>query len=108
MTLNDRILNFLGLCKKAGKLEIGEESAGVAQRQGKAKLILVASDASPSTLRKAQNYAEWGGVPLLILPYDKDTLGEMLGKRVCAVLAVTDKGFSKAIQEKIKTQSDMV
>jgi ribosomal protein L7Ae-like RNA K-turn-binding protein len=98
----DKILSFLGLCLKAGKLEIGEESSGAAQRSGKAKLILVASDASPGTAKRAGDYSEWGNIPLIKLTHSKEELGEMLGKRVCAVLAVTDKGMAKAMAAKIE------
>jgi len=105
---NDKILSFIGLCKKAGKLEIGEESVGIAQRHGKAKLILVASDAASGTAKRAANYSEWGNLPLITLPYDKDTLGDMLGKRVCAVLAITDKSMAKSFIEKIERSSEEI
>ncbi|MDR2530466.1 MAG: ribosomal L7Ae/L30e/S12e/Gadd45 family protein [Oscillospiraceae bacterium] len=98
---NDKVLSFLGLVKKAGKLEIGEESCGAAQRSGKARLILVAADAASGTAKRASNYAEWGKTPLITLRYTKDELGDMLGRRVCAVLAVTDRGFAAALAKKL-------
>jgi ribosomal protein L7Ae-like RNA K-turn-binding protein len=101
---NDKVLNFLGLCKKAGKLEIGEEPTGAAQKHGKARLILAASDASAGTAKRAANYAEWGRVPLVTLKYTKDELGNALGKRVCAVLAVTDRGMANALQVKLNSE----
>jgi ribosomal protein L7Ae-like RNA K-turn-binding protein len=102
--MQDKVLSFLGLCKKAGKLEIGEESVGSAQRRGRAHVILVASDAAAGTAKRAANYSEWGRVPLITLKYTKDTLGDMLGKRVCAVLAVTDRSMAKSLTEKIEAQ----
>lgn len=101
----DKILSFLGLCLKAGKLEIGEESVRAAQRGGKAKLILLAVDTSAGTAKRAENYSRWGNIPLIRVKYSKEELGEMLGKRVCAVLAVTDKGMAKAMLVKWNSYS---
>ena len=46
---------------------------------GKARLVLVASDASDHTLRKTQNLVAGTKQPLLKVPYDKDTLGNTVG-----------------------------
>ena len=40
----DRSANYLGIARKAGFLEIGEESAGRAVRHGTAKLLVLAAD----------------------------------------------------------------
>ena len=40
----DRSANYLGIARKAGFLEIGEESAGLAVRHGTAKLLVLAAD----------------------------------------------------------------
>ena len=39
---NDPILHMLGLARKAGRLEIGEEPVGAACRARQAKLVLLA------------------------------------------------------------------
>ena len=49
---NDPILHLIGLAKKAGKLEIGEEPVGAACRARQAKLVLLAADAAPNTFRR--------------------------------------------------------
>ena len=48
---NDPILRLLGLAKKAGRLEMGEEPVGAACRARQAKLVLLAQDAAPNTHR---------------------------------------------------------
>ena len=48
---NDPILHLLGLAKKAGRLEIGEEPVGALCRALHARLILLASDAAPEIQR---------------------------------------------------------
>ena len=100
----DKALNFLGMCKKAGKLLTGEDGVSGAARNGEAALIMTASDTASNTTKKALNLSEWGGAPHVRLPWDKDTLGELLDKRVCAILALTDRGMATALAEKLAAQ----
>ena len=101
----DKALNFLGICKKAGKLLTGEDGVSGAARNGEAALIMTASDTASNTTKKALNLSEWGHVPHVRLPWDKDTLGELLDKRVCAILALTDRGLAAAFAEKLAAQA---
>lgn len=98
---NDPILHLLGLAKKAGRLEIGEEPVGAACRSRQAKLVLLAADAAPNTRRRAAHFGEAGGVLWLETPFDKARLGFVLGRSSCAMLALTDAGFSAAVVEKL-------
>ena len=41
----EKALHLLGIARKANRLAIGEEPAGIACRSGKARLLLVAQDA---------------------------------------------------------------
>lgn len=102
----DKLLNFLGICKKAGAIEIGEETVGAVVRKGRAFLILTASDAAKNAVKKAENYTEWGGCILVRLPYTKQTLGEMLGKRACAIMAVTNLSMAMGLAEKLAAENE--
>ncbi|MBR1533436.1 MAG: ribosomal L7Ae/L30e/S12e/Gadd45 family protein, partial [Ruminococcus sp.] len=44
MVNNDRLLSFLGICKRAGRLVSGADTVTKAVNEGKAKLVLYASD----------------------------------------------------------------
>lgn len=98
---NDPILHLLGLAKKAGRLEIGEEPVGAACRARQARLVLLASDAAPNTRRRAAHFGEAGNVLWLETPFAKSELGLILGRSSCAMLALTDAGFSAAVVEKL-------
>lgn len=98
---NDPILRLLGLAKKAGRLEVGEEPVGAACRSRQARLVLLASDAAPNTCRRAAHFGEAGGVLWLTSPFDKAALGGAVGRTSCAMLALTDAGFAAAIGEKL-------
>ncbi len=94
-------LRFLGLIRRAGKLSIGEENIRQAVRAGKARLILLAEDASQNAEKRAGTFAERANVPLLRLDEDKDTLCRELGINGGAMLAVCDEGFAAVLHEKL-------
>ena len=97
----NNILSMLGLAKKAGRLEIGEEPVGAAARARDARLILLASDAADNTLRRARHFADAGACLLTQIPATKDELGSAVGRTSCAMLAITDIGFADAVAKKL-------
>lgn len=101
---NDPILHLLGLAKKAGRLEIGEEPVGALCRARHARLILLASDAAPNTRRRCAHFGEIGNVLWLELPATKAELGFCLGRTSCAMLALSDAGFAASIVEKLSAR----
>ena len=75
---NDPILHLLGMAKKAGRLEVGEEPVGAACRARQARLVLLAADAAPNTRRRAAHFGEAGNVLWLETPFSKEELGLMM------------------------------
>lgn len=98
---NDPILHLLGLARKAGKVELGEEPVGAACRARYAKLVLLASDAAANTRRRCAHFGEAGNVLWLEIPYTKEEIGFQFGRGSCAMLALTDSGFSASVMEKL-------
>lgn len=97
----DSILHLLGIARKAGRVEVGEEPVGAAARAHQAKLILTAADGADNSLRRAAHFAEAGKVPVLPTPYTKGELGGTVGRSACTMLALTDIGLAAAIAEKL-------
>lgn len=100
-------LGLLGLARKAGKLEIGEEPVGAACRGRKARLVLLASDAAENTAGKARRLAQTSNARCAQVPFAKEELGAALGRKVCAVAALTDEGFAKAFLAKFPQSADV-
>ena len=98
---SDPILHLLGLARKAGKLELGEEPVGAACRARQARVVLLAADATPNTRRRCAHFGQAGNVLWLELPFSKEELGLTLGRGPCALLALTDAGFASAVGEKL-------
>jgi ribosomal protein L7Ae-like RNA K-turn-binding protein len=97
----NNILHLLGIAKKAGKLEIGEEPTGAAARARQAKLILVARDAADNTFRRVRHFADAGNVIWVSVPATKDELGRAVGRTSCAMLTVMDVGIAASIAQKL-------
>ena len=95
----DKVLNYLALARKAGKAELGEEPVGAAARALHAHLIVVASDASDHTWRRAKSFAAGTHQQCIRLPYTKDELGFVIGRQALAIAAITDAGMALAMVE---------
>lgn len=93
----DKLLSLLGLARRAGKIEPGFDAAVSAARSGKAGLLIAAGDISEKTVKNLRYEGDRAGVPTLRVKVRMEELGRACGMRA-GVLAVTDKGFSKAIQ----------
>lgn len=100
MMQSKKVLGTLGLAMKAGNVVSGEFMTEKAIRDGSARLVIVATDASGNTKKKFQNSCHFYRVPYAEFG-DKDLLGNAIGKEFRASLAVTDKGFAKSISKNL-------
>ncbi len=96
--MNDRLLSLMGLCRRAGKLTVGNDVVTEAVTNGEASLVLTASDVSPNTLKKLVRTCESCGVDCIRLSRTKEELSLAIG-RFAAVTAVCDEGFARKLRE---------
>ncbi len=96
--MNRKVLQMLGLAKKAGKIKSGEFSTERAVKERKAFLVMVAEDASENTKKKFRNMCAYYQVPCMLL-MTKEQLGHAIGKEFCASLACTEEHFANALQK---------
>lgn len=92
----DKALNYLALGRKAGRLELGEEPVGAAARAQKARLLVVAKDASDHTWRRALSFVAGTGQQCIRVEYTKDQLGQAIGRTDLALAAFTDPALALA------------
>lgn len=97
----DKALSMLGLAKKAGRLEAGEDAVGTAAERRQARLILLAADAAENTARRARSFADLGECLLAVVPATKRELGGAVGRAESAMVALTDVGFASAVTKKL-------
>ena len=110
----DKALNFLALARKGGMAELGEEPVGAISRTGKAYVILVASDASDHTWRRAKSYAAGTEQQCIRVKFTKEELGFVVGRTSLAIAAITDVQMALALvnalgePEKYKAQIEVL
>ncbi|MNW23571.1 putative ribosomal protein YlxQ [compost metagenome] len=92
----NKALSNIGLAMRAGQLATGDEIVLKAVRSSEAKLVILAKDASENTQKKFRDKCGSYKIPLLI-GFDRESLGNSVGKPERVVLAVLDQGFAKLI-----------
>ena len=93
----DRALNYLSLARKAGLAELGEEPVGAITRAGKGYLVIVASDASDHTWRRAKSFVAGTDQQCIKVPFTKDELGFVIGRTSLAIAAITDAAMAASM-----------
>ena len=92
----DKALNYMGLAKKARLIELGEEPVGAAARANRARLLVVASDATDHTGRRARSFVSGTDQQCITVPYTKAELGVAVGRTELALAAFTDAPLALA------------
>ena len=92
----NKALNYLGLARRGGLAELGEEPVGAAARAQKARLVLVAQDAGDHTWRRAKSFVAGTEQLCMKVPFTKDQLGEAIGRTSLAMSAFTDPALALA------------
>lgn len=99
--MREKTLNLLGLMRKANAIAVGETNTGGAVRAGKAKLLLLASDASDNAQSRARGFTHGRDVVTVTLPFTKDEIAAHVGVSSCAMAAITDIGFANAFMKSL-------
>lgn len=97
--MRENILKLMGLMRRANAIAIGEVNSGSAARDGKAKLLLVAADASANARKRAEGFSSGRDLQMVELPFSKEELSANLGVNGCSMAAVTDPGFARALMK---------
>ena len=104
----NNILSFLGLAYRGRNLVWGEQPVLAAVCDKKARIVLVASDASENTVSRIKFRADENGIPVLELESTKAELGASLGKGTCASVAITDAGIALSILERLESDDKYI
>ena len=99
--MEDKALGLLGLMRRAGAIAIGLDNTADAVRAGKARLVLLSTDAAENARRKAEALTNGRSAQTVVLPYTREELADCLGVSGCAAAAVTDLGFANALMKEL-------
>ena len=99
--MREKTLNLLGLMRKSNAIAVGETNTGGAVRAGKAKLLLLAADASDNARSRARGFTHGRDIVTVTLPFTKDEIAAHVGVSGCAMAAITDIGFANAFMKSL-------
>ena len=94
--MDNRALNYLALAKKGRLAELGEEPVGAVARAVKARLVIVANDASDHTWRRAKSFVAGTEQQCIRVSFTKEELGFVVGRTSLAIAAFTDAALALA------------
>ena len=96
--MNEKILSFLGLARRAGRLAPGHDAAIESIVKYKAKLCVLCLDASERLEREIRHACSYGGknIPVIKSGFSAGELSKAIGTKA-AVVSVNDEGFSKKL-----------
>ena len=101
-----KALNYLGLARKSGGIETGEDNSASLVKAGKAKTLIVASDTSDSAKRRAEGYVFETNTVLVEVPFTKLEIAGITGKVGCSMAAITDLGLAAAFVKALNAECD--
>jgi ribosomal protein L7Ae-like RNA K-turn-binding protein len=95
---DDRVLRMLGLAARAGAVVPGTGRVREAVRGGSVLLVVLAADASQNSRDKLLPLLDARGVNW-ISGYDRDTLGQAVGRPPLSAVGVTDARMAARVRE---------
>lgn len=100
----NKVLSYLGLATKAGKVVSGEFSVERSVRQHRARLVFVSEDASETSKKNFRNMCTYYKVPLYFFG-SREELGAACGKEARVSAAIEDEGLADAAIRKLEQES---
>ena len=92
--------------KGSGKTKRILDMANEAIKEHKARLVIIASDASGNTRDNISNKTTFYKVPLCFYG-TKETIGHAIGKADRSCVAVLDRGFADSIRKLVEASSSV-
>ena len=99
-------LALLGMARRAGALAYGTGSTRRALKEGRARLILFAQDASETQRDKVMKLLSHGTTPRATLG-TREALGMAVGSAPVSAVAVTDDQFAKELVARLVVEPEI-
>ena len=99
-------LALLGMARRAGALAYGTGSTRRALKEGRARLILFAQDASETQRDKVMKLSSHGTTPRATLG-TREALGLAVGSAPVSAVAVTDNEFAKELVARLVVELEV-
>ncbi len=100
-----KALGYLSLAAKAGKLASGEFQTEEAVKKHRARVIVIAEDASENTKKKFRTMGEARDISCVSIS-DREEIGRITGKGFRAVCALQDENLAKAFLKAVNDEKE--
>jgi len=97
---------LLGMARRAGALAYGTGSTRRALKEGRARLVLFAQDASETQRDKVMKLLRHGQTPRATLG-TREALGSALGSAPVSAVAVTDRELAKELVARLGVETEI-
>ena len=104
-SLKASAFRLLGLARRAGRVAPGTEAVRRAIREGEARLILIAKDASSVQLEKIRTTLHDRSIPRVVLG-DRNMLGAAVGLAALSAVAVTNRSLADQLVAELADEGD--
>lgn len=95
-----KALSLMGIAHRAGFVASGAMQTEKVLLAGRCKLLVVAQDTSPETVKRIKALCDHTNTPYVVA-FSKNQLGTAVGKSPKAALAITDIGFAGSLRRMI-------
>lgn len=104
--MESKLLNLLGIARRAGHVIIGFDAVKAALTASRAHIVLLAADRSAKTEKELRYTAQNSPCPIVVIDADKAQIAHALGmQKPVAVAATDDRGFAAAMQKACRTDT---
>ena len=100
--IENQVINFLGLCMRAGRITSGQEACVDLARQEEAALVLMDAAASENTRKRITDACHSHDIPLYEV--SEGELGRAIGKKGRMVVALKADGMAQKLLTLLKDQ----
>ena len=100
--IENQVINFLGLCMRAGRIISGQEACVDLARQEQAALVLMDAGASDNTRKRISDACHSHNVPLYEMA--EGALGHAIGKNGRMMVALMPDGMAHKLLSLLKDE----
>ena len=100
--IENQVMNFLGLCMRAGRVISGQEACVDLARQEQAALVLMDAGVSENTRKRISDACRSHNVPLYELT--EGALGHAIGKKGRMMVALKPDGMAQKLLSLLKDE----
>ncbi|OQX93293.1 MAG: hypothetical protein B6I17_03230 [Tenericutes bacterium 4572_104] len=97
----DKVLQYLGLCRRANKLVMGESFVVEKIKNKKTYLVFLAKDAGYRTTKKIRDKTKFYNIKL-IEEFNTIEINKAIGRKNIKVIGIIDNEFYKMIEKQLE------